>query len=102
MTDSDRPALEFRQKEVGSKGTFMAWNEGRHAATMTYSRLKPEVIIVDHTEVDPAFRGKGVGEALVEHLVGWARANGQEVIPLCPFTKAVLERKPEWQDIVHR
>jgi hypothetical protein len=94
--------LEFRHKEVGSRGSFMARANDRHAGTMTYSRLNDDTVIVDHTIVDDAFRGTGVGRALVAHLVEWARANHQSVIPLCPFTKAVLERKPEWQDIVHR
>ncbi len=99
--DAPTHALEIRHKEVDGRGSFMAWAHDRHAGTMTYSRLNDTIVIVDHTMVDDAFRGTGVGRALVGHLVEWARANRQEVIPVCPFTKAVLERKPEWQDIVH-
>ena len=28
------------------------------------------------------------------------RARGLKVVPLCPFTKATLQKHPEWQDIL--
>ena len=42
----------------------------------------------------------GVGKALVAHMVEDVRARRLKVVPLCPFTRAMLERHPEWQDIL--
>ena len=39
-------------------------------------------------------------KALVEYMVMDVRARDLKVIPLCPFTKATLEKHPEWQDIL--
>lgn len=96
------PELTFTHKERGARGTFMAWHQGNHAGTMTYERLDPATVNVDHTETEPSMEGVGVGRAMVAHLVEWARANGQQVVATCPFTKKVLARHAEWQDVVHR
>ncbi|MCW2725330.1 MAG: hypothetical protein JWN35_2251 [Frankiales bacterium] len=39
--------------------------------------------------------GHGVGGALVREAVGWARGEGLEVVPLCPFAASWLERNPD-------
>jgi predicted GNAT family acetyltransferase len=45
------------------------------------------------TFVDPALRGRGVGQALVREAASYARANGFEIIPTCWFAKKVLDRE---------
>lgn len=94
--------LDIRQEEADNKGTFSAWEGERRAGYSTFSRLSPSVVIVDHTEVDPAFGGKGVGKALVAGEVAWAREHGQRIMPLCPFTKAMFERTPAYGDVWYR
>ena len=71
-----------------------------HEAEMTYSRASPTLIIIDHTEVPDALRGRGVGQALVARAVLDARLEGFRIIPLCPFAKAQFERHPVWRDVV--
>jgi predicted GNAT family acetyltransferase len=92
-------ALAVRRSETDSKGAFSAWEGERHAGEMTYSRLNPSVIIVDHTEVLAGFEGKGVGKQLVARGVEWAREHGQKIMPLCPFARKVFERTPEYADV---
>jgi predicted GNAT family acetyltransferase len=58
------------------------------------------LIILDHTEVHDALRGRGVGQVLVLRAVEDARKEGFKIIPLCPFAKAQFERHPEWRDVV--
>jgi predicted GNAT family acetyltransferase len=67
---------------------------------MTYSRASAQLIIIDHTEVPDALRGRGVGQALVLRAVEDARREAFKIIPLCPFAKAQFERHPEWQDVL--
>jgi predicted GNAT family acetyltransferase len=71
-----------------------------HESEMTFSRASPQLIIIDHTSVPDALRGRGVGQALVRRAVDDARRDGFKIIPLCPFAKAQFERHAEWRDVV--
>ncbi|MBB3952818.1 DUF5996 family protein [Aureimonas jatrophae] len=71
-------------------------------AEMTYSRAGQRLLIIDHTEVPAALRGRKIGERLVRQAVEDARRDGTALIPLCPFAKAQIDRHPEWQDVLHR
>jgi predicted GNAT family acetyltransferase len=63
-------------------------------------RLTPGRITFIHTEVDPAFEGRGIASALVQGALADARARELSVIPICPFFKAYIRRHPEIADIV--
>ena len=86
--------------EDGPKGGSYSADEAGHKAVMTFSRASPRLIIIDHTEVADALRGKGFGQALAAFAVEQARAGGWKIIPLCPFFKAQVERHPEWNDVI--
>lgn len=90
---------EIHHERDDSKGRYWIHVEG-HRAEMTYSRAGETTIIIDHTDVPDALRGKGVGVRLVERAVQDARANSIRIIPLCPFAKAQIQRHPEWQDVL--
>ena len=62
--------------------------------------LKHGRLALIHTEVLPAFEGKGVGSALVRFALDDARRRGLRVIATCPFVRAYVERHPQMQDIV--
>ena len=58
------------------------------------------VAIFDHTVVDPAFGGQGLGSVLVGHALAEARALGWRIMPVCPFVAVYLKRHKEFADIV--
>ncbi|MFD2740917.1 GNAT family N-acetyltransferase [Sulfitobacter aestuarii] len=91
--------IDITREEGNSKGRYVAMVDG-HEAEMTYSRLGESTIIIDHTGVPDALRGRGVGQALVRRGVEDARAEGRKIVPLCPFAKAQIERHAEWQDVL--
>ncbi|WP_367717379.1 GNAT family N-acetyltransferase [Nitratireductor sp. GISD-1A_MAKvit] len=88
-------------EENGSKGRYLYRADG-HEAEMTFSRVGTSQIIIDHTGVPDAFRGQGVGVALVTRAVEDARAKGIRIRPLCPFANAQFRRHPEWADVLAR
>ncbi len=92
--------MEVTHKQLQQKGAFIAQEEGIKAGEMTYSRAGEDRIIIDHTEVDPAFKGKGVGKILVMNAVSYARENGIKILPLCPFAKATFDKNPDIQDVL--
>ena len=79
---------------------FYAGQDGNILAEMVYTKTAGNKIIVEHTEVSDELGGKGVGKQLVKTVVEYARNNGIKIIPLCPFTKKVLDNTPEWQDVL--
>ncbi|WP_438751951.1 GNAT family N-acetyltransferase [Pararhizobium sp. O133] len=91
--------MEIEKSETGSHGRYSTTVEG-HTGEMTYSRTSPNLIIIDHTGVPDALRGKGVGQALAAHAIEEARKGGWKIIPLCPFMRAQVLRHPDWQDVI--
>lgn len=92
--------MDIRNQETASGGRYVATVE-RHDAEMTYSRTSPKLIIIDHTGVPDALRGRGVGQALALHAVEKARRGGWKIIPLCPFFRAQAQRHEEWRDVIN-
>ena len=91
--------MDIRTEDHGAKGRYVAVVDG-HEGEMTYSRTSPQRIIIDHTGVPDALRGKGVGQALAAHAVETARTGGWKIIPLCPFMRAQAMRHKEWHDVI--
>ena len=93
--------MNIQQQDDGKKGAFFVEEEGKRVAEMVYTWAGKERFIVEHTEVDESLEGKGVGKQLVHHVVEFARTKGVKLIPLCPFTKAVIDRTPAYQDVLN-
>ena len=94
-TGSSDQSLPISRDEGSSKGRYVVRLDGAEAE-MTYSRAGERIVIIDHTGVPDALRGRHVGEALVQRGLEDARAEGRKIIPLCPFAKALISRHPEW------
>ena len=73
---------------------------GEEVAFVEY-RLLASGILFPHTEVPPAFEGRGVGSALVKAAMAFARERGEKVIPVCPFVSGYIVKHPEFHDLVH-
>ncbi|WP_348775154.1 GNAT family N-acetyltransferase [Solwaraspora sp. WMMD791] len=63
-------------------------------------RLAPATVTVTHTEIDPAHRGKGAGDALAHGMLTQIRERGDRVVPQCPFIAAYIDRHPEFASLV--
>jgi predicted GNAT family acetyltransferase len=98
--DLPRATVSITREDTASGGRYVAKVEGKPDAEMTFSKAGERIQIIDHTGVPEALSGLGVGKALVEFMVMDVRAKGLKIIPLCPFTRATLEKHPEWQDIL--
>jgi predicted GNAT family acetyltransferase len=83
----------------GQNGAFGIERDGKRLATLTYSLAGDDIMIIDHTEVDPALRGTGAGAKLVEAAVAWARQEHRKIQPLCPYAKSVIDKTDAYHDI---
>lgn len=80
---------------LDGRGRYVARLDGQEAQ-LTFRRLGGGAVLVEHTGVPDAHRGKGVAMALVERLVADSRALGLKIVPRCSFVVAAFERHPEW------
>ncbi|MFD1899297.1 GNAT family N-acetyltransferase [Enterococcus termitis] len=84
-------------------GRFVLFNdENQEIGEMTWSDAGTEMMIIDHTFVDPAYRGQKLAEKLVYQGVEKARREGKKIIPLCPFAKKEFDTKPEYGDVLRK
>lgn len=92
--------MEIQLQEDETKGFALATENGKNAGKMTYSIASSDFIIIDHTEVEPAFKGKGVGKQLLYKIVEMARENNLKILPLCPFANALFQKTPDIKDVL--
>ena len=94
--------MEIKLEQSGSKGSFYIEEQGKRLAEMTFSKAGDTRIIIDHTDVSDALRGKGAGKQLLSAAVDHARKNGLKILPLCPFAKSVFDKVPAFGDVLDR
>lgn len=86
--------IEHRPEE----SRFVALVAGSEAE-LTYRKVNEKTVDYDHTYVPPEARGGGIAGKLVRVALDWARKEGYNVIPGCPFVGDFLDRHPEYQDL---
>jgi uncharacterized protein len=87
--------MEIQFSFDGKKGSFFIKGKDGILAEMVYTLAAPITMIIEHTDVSKELEGKGIGKQLVSAAVNHARKNHLKIMPLCPFTKAVMDKKPE-------
>jgi len=92
--------MDIQVIEYESKGIAVAKDNDRGMGSMTFSIAGPELIIIDHTDVDPEYTGKGVGKQLLYKIVGMARQKNIKIIPLCPFAASMFRKLEEIRDVI--
>lgn len=76
--------------------------EGQHNAKLDYTRQaagERTVLDLKATFVPPGKRNQGLATKMVMNAFREAEAQGYQIRPSCPFTKALLQRKPEFQHL---
>ncbi|EEQ96307.1 Hypothetical protein, conserved [Brucella intermedia LMG 3301] len=91
--------IEIRKEDSSDGGRYAAVLDGSEAE-MTYTKLGPSLISIDHTFVPDTMRGKGVAQALAKNAVLDARRSGWKIIPRCSFMHAQAMRHPDWSDVL--
>src|SRR2546423_14002127 len=98
MVPAAHDALEFQRDEGGHR--YRALLDGQEVAFAEVDAISTDRLLIKHTEVLPAFEGRGIGGALVLHMLEDARRQGRGVIPICPYTAAYIQRHPQYIEYV--
>lgn len=100
MTEGAQKTISIEHAEDGGRGAFFVQKQGIRLAEMTYSRVDPQLVIIDHTEVNEALQGLGVARKLLDFAVAWARETGTKIIATCPYAKAQFAKDPSIRDVL--
>jgi predicted GNAT family acetyltransferase len=90
VTTPDTPGVVLRDNRDANR--FEAIIDGQ-TAFLQYERRPPAIVLV-HTEVPEALRGKGVGSEVVRFALQSARAEGLSIVAKCPFVRDYLKKHP--------
>jgi uncharacterized protein len=85
--------------DVVDQHRFEVRLDGALAGFAVYHRRGGRIYLV-HTEIDPAFEGKGLGSVLAKAVLDTERTLGEPVVPLCPFMRGYIDRHPDYADVV--
>lgn len=92
----DLDAVEIRRREDTHRFQTVV---GGLKAFITYQRDGGRLVL-DHTWVPPELEGHGLAGKLTRVALEYARAEGLQVVPECPYVAAWIREHPEYQDLV--
>lgn len=56
-------------------------------------------LVFPHTVIDPAHRGKGLGDLLVAGALADVRSQGRQVVASCWFVAKFIDEHPDYADL---
>src|SRR5262245_55938568 len=94
-----RPEMDLEIVDVPAKRRYEARVGEELAGWVAYDRVRDRLVAL-HTEVVPAFEGRGISSKLVRRVLDDARGAGLFVTPRCPLFIRHFERHPEDRDLL--
>jgi uncharacterized protein len=94
--------MNIQQADDKKRGFLFVEQDGERLAEMVYKYSSPNIIVIEHTEVDDLLRGKNVGYQLIHRIVEFARTEHLKIIPVCPFAKSVFEKDHSLSDVLYK
>lgn len=84
----------------GLNKLYVGDSEEAALARLTWKNGGNNIIVVDHTIVDPSLRGQGVAKLLLKGLVTMAREENLKIVPACSFIVTKMTQTDEYKDIL--
>ena len=72
--------------------------DGAVAGHVRYIEEDGRTVVV-HTEVDPAYAGRGYGSSIVRGMLDLVRDTGRPLVVDCPFIYRWIERNPDYAEV---
>ena len=99
MSTSSRPQNEPHIVHEPERRRFEIFVDDTRVGHASY-RDEPGRRVFTHTEIDPAFEGRGLGGRLAAFALDETRAENLRVVPVCSFIAGYIERHPEYRELV--
>jgi predicted GNAT family acetyltransferase len=86
------PKVTIEREELNGAHEFVLRIDGERLGFLEYTRPEVGVMHIEHVEVSPELRGSGLGQQLVEKAVAFAKDASLQVVPICSYARAVIQR----------
>jgi uncharacterized protein len=90
---------EIDLRDAADAHRFELLVDGELGGVAAY-RVRDGVTVITHSEVDPRFRGRGLGSELARRTLDALRSRGARVHPACPFFARYVADHPEYADLL--
>jgi predicted GNAT family acetyltransferase len=93
---------EIEARRTGDGYELVGRQSGK-VGEITFQTVDEDTWMIDHTYVDPRYRGKQFAKQLLNLVVDEARAKGKKLIPSCSYALAEFRRhEEEYKDVWDR
>lgn len=86
----------------GMNKLYVGDDEANSLARITWNNGGNNIIVVNHTFVDPSLRGQGYAKLLLKALVDMCREEGLKIVPACTFIVNKMTNTDEYSDILYK
>lgn len=76
-------------------GRYVVRLGGQVVGRSEYRSRPDDVRLFFHTEIDPAFEGRGLASRLISGALADTRDAGLRVVAECPFVRAYVQKHPD-------
>lgn len=91
--------MEFKLTELGNDSfAFVHEQNGKNMAEITWMQ-RGDVMVMDHTFVDPSLRGQGVAKKLLDRAADHAREEGLKMEALCSYVVTAFGQTSDYDDV---
>ncbi len=84
----------------GNNKFYIGESEDNIMARITWKTGGNNIIVIDHTIVDPSLRGQGIAGELINKVAEMARAEGLKIVPVCSYAIVKMTRTDEYKDVL--
>lgn len=91
---------DFDVQDNAANHRFELLVDGAVAGLAMYRRRGDTTVVVTHSEVNPEYRGRGLGNELAKRTLELIRSRGEKIVPICPFFARYISDHHEYDDIV--
>ena len=84
----------------GQNRFYIGESESEDIARITWVNGGDNIIVVNHTFVDPELRGQSIAGKLLAKVVEMAREENLKIVPTCSYAVAKLTRTSEYKDVL--
>ena len=91
--------MEFQLKELSHDVfAFQYEEDGKKLAEITWTLLG-DVMVMDHTFVDPSLRGQGVAKKLLDRAADYAREKEFKMEAVCSYVVSAFNQSSSYEDV---
>ncbi len=93
--------MQFVNEKSGNGGVIRLTIETEEVGRLNYT-IFPEdkTLVISYVMVHSKFEGRGMGKALVEEGIKFARENDWKVSPHCSYARSVMSRMSDLDDVL--